>query len=98
MCESRGLASCAARNQEINSRLDLPRNQVPERLLVQRSILMKRCDQRRTASAKLHENKIARIRKDGKRPMQVRSADGTTKMLNLLADHLVFWFPDLRLK
>ena len=62
-----GFASCAAGNQEINSRLNLPRNQISERRLVQRSILMKRCDERRTASAKLHENKITRIGKDGKR-------------------------------
>src|SRR6266567_4439020 len=98
MRECWSFASCAAGNQEINSRLNLPGNQISERRLVQRSILMKWCDEGRTASTKLHENKIARMDEDGKRPMQVRSADGTTKMLNLLADHLVFWFPDLRLK
>ena len=49
------------RDEEIDAGLNLPRDKIPERLLVERSILMERSNESSTASAKLHENKITRI-------------------------------------
>ena len=60
MRQSWGFAGCPTRDQEIYSRFNLPGNEVPQRLLIERAILMKRGDECGAASAQLHVNKIAR--------------------------------------
>jgi hypothetical protein len=60
------LAGGAARNQKINARLDLPRNQIAQGCVVDRTILMKRSYQCGATATELHRNKITRMRAEGK--------------------------------
>lgn len=62
MAESRRLASGPAGDQEIYARLDLPCHEVAQSSVINRAILMERCDQRGTTATELHVNKIARTR------------------------------------
>src|SRR5580692_4024316 len=61
MRQGRGFAGGPAGNQKIDSGLDLPRHQVAQRRLVDGAVLTKGSYESCTASAKLHENKIARM-------------------------------------
>ena len=61
MRERRGFAGRAAGNQKIDSGLDLPRDQIAQGRFVDGAILMEGGDESCTASAKLHETKIARM-------------------------------------
>ena len=60
------LAGGAAGNQKINAGLDLPRDQIAQGSVVDRTILMKRSYQCSATSTELHRNKITRMRSEGK--------------------------------
>ena len=61
-CDERGsFASGAAGDQKIDAGFHLPRHQVAQGSVVDRSILMKRSDERGTTATKLHEYKITRM-------------------------------------
>src|SRR5215469_1848886 len=64
--ESRCLASGAARNKEIDAGFNLPRDQIAQGSVVESAILTEWSDQSRAASTKLHRDKIARMRTEGK--------------------------------
>src|SRR5580765_1741264 len=66
MRESRGLASRAARDQEIDTGFNLPRDEITERGVIDRAVLMKRSDQSSAASTKLHRDTVARMSSRGK--------------------------------
>src|SRR5271166_426402 len=62
MRQSRSFAGCAAGNQKINPGFDLPCHQVAQGRFVDGAVLTERSYDSCTASAKLHVNKITRIR------------------------------------
>jgi hypothetical protein len=55
------LAGGSAGNQKVYAGFHLPRHQIAQRSLIYRTILMKWCNQCRTAAAELHVNKITRM-------------------------------------
>jgi hypothetical protein len=64
--ESRRFSSRPAGNEEIDPGIDLPRDKVPQSCVIDRAVLMKRRYECSATSTKLHMDKIARMRVEGK--------------------------------
>ena len=66
MSERRRLAGRAAGNQKVDSRVNLPRDKVAKRDVINRAILAKGSNQGCATSSELHETKITRTGKGAK--------------------------------